>query len=124
MIHDAVVLGGDYSAIQQIDGELSLIINHQPVCDLVNILDGDADLVQETDGDLSLIEILDGQFGVVTEIHGGAYPEYTGSTMITPTTETQTLNTKDKSVLSNITINPIPNNYGLIKWDGSTLTVS
>lgn len=124
MINDAVVLGGDYSAIKQIDGELSLIINHQPVCDLINILDGDADLVQQADGDLSLIEILDGQFGVVTEIHGGAYPSYTGQTIVTPSNETQTLNTKDTSVLSNITINPIPNNYGLITWDGSTLTVS
>ena len=62
---------------------------------LINILDGDADLVQQADGDLSLIEILDGQFGVVTEIHGGAYPSYTGQTTVTPSNETQTLNTKD-----------------------------
>lgn len=49
---------------------------------------------------------------------------YTGATTITPTTETQTLQTANKSVLTDIVIEPIPNNYGLITWDGSRLTIS
>lgn len=52
------------------------------------------------------------------------YPEYTGPTEVTPTQETQVLHTKKRTVLSDITINPIPNNYGLITWDGAKLTVS
>lgn len=52
-----------------------------------------------------------------TEIYDGAY-EWT------PTQSTQTIGIADKKALNNITINPIPQNYGLITWNGSTLTVS
>jgi hypothetical protein len=34
------------------------------------------------------------------------------------------LATAEKVVTRNIVINPIPSNYGLITWNGSTLTVS
>lgn len=49
---------------------------------------------------------------------------YTGETEITPSEVVQYLQTANKIVIDNITINPIPSNYGLITWDGSTLTVS
>lgn len=57
---------------------------------------------------------------------GEAYmPEsYRGSVDITPTADVQVLATQGKVLDSNIIIEPIPNNYGLITWDGSTLTVS
>ena len=55
---------------------------------------------------------------------GSDLPVYTGEITVTPTQETQVLETADHSVLDNITINPIPHNYGLITWDGSALTVS
>lgn len=62
---------------------------------------------------------------VVTRVHSsGDYDPYTGATEVTPTQDTQALNTSGKVLLSNITINPIPSNYGLIIWNGSTLTVS
>lgn len=51
-------------------------------------------------------------------------PAYEGQTEITPSAETQVLQTQGELMLSNITINPIPSNYGLITWDGATLTVS
>lgn len=51
-------------------------------------------------------------------------PAYGGPYEITPNTETQTLETNELYLLDNITINPIPNNYGLITWNGSTITVS
>lgn len=51
------------------------------------------------------------------EIYQGAYD-------FTPTQETQTVYTKDKTLLENITINPIPNNYGLITYNGAFITVS
>ncbi|MBE6160631.1 MAG: hypothetical protein E7158_00215 [Firmicutes bacterium] len=38
-------------------------------------------------------------------------PEYTGATEVTPSQSSQTLNTKDKALTKNITINPIPNTY-------------
>ena len=75
------------------------------------------------DGELSLELETDGELGVVTIGHD-SLPPYTGETVITPTQETQILYTENKTVYSNITINPIPHNFGLITWDGSVLTVS
>lgn len=49
---------------------------------------------------------------------------YRGPYIATASAETQVLQTKDLLLSGNITINPIPSNYGLITWDGATLTVS
>ena len=48
---------------------------------------------------------------------------YTGAYEVTPSGETQTLETKNKRMTDNVTINPIPNNYGRIAWNGTTLIV-
>lgn len=76
------------------------------------------------DGDLSLIIPADGESGIVTKVIGQDLPTYTGVTEVTPTTTEQVLDTSNKVVTRNIVINPIPSNYGLITWNGSTLTVS
>ena len=49
---------------------------------------------------------------------------YDGDYEVTPSAETQTLSTKNRTMVNDITINPIPSNYGLITWNGSTITVS
>ena len=49
---------------------------------------------------------------------------YTGAYEVTPSGETQALETYNKRMTGNVTINPIPNNYGLITWNGSIITVS
>lgn len=54
----------------------------------------------------------------------GIEKEYQGPYEFTPTTETQTVHTTDRVLTDEIVIDPIPNCYGLISWDGSTLTVS
>ena len=59
---------------------------------------------------------------VVKEIVGG--DPYEGSYTITPTAETQSIPTAGKILTQNLTVNPIPSNYGLITWSGSILTVS
>lgn len=51
-------------------------------------------------------------------------PQYSGPYEATPGEETQTLETDALYMRGNITINPIPSNYGLVTWNGSTLTVS
>lgn len=53
----------------------------------------------------------------------GAEP-YEGAYEVTPTSEAQTLSTEGLRMTANVVINPIPNNYGLITWSGSVLTVS
>ena len=49
---------------------------------------------------------------------------YDGPTEFTPSGSTQTIAIENKKALEDITINPIPSNYGLITWNGSELTVS
>ena len=51
-------------------------------------------------------------------------PPYEGAYTVTPSSETQTLSTAGMKMTGNVTVNPIPSNYGLITWDGSTITVS
>ena len=123
-MNNTVVLGGDYTAVDIIDGDLDLLIGTSPQCELLTIMDGDSAVLDVRSGDMELQEILDGEFGAFTTIRSGAYPAYTGPTEITPSNETQTLITAQTSVLDNITIKPIPSNYGLITWNGSTITVS
>lgn len=47
-----------------------------------------------------------------------------GATTITPTTSEQVAVAKGKFTTGVVKVAPIPNNYGLITWNGSTLTVS
>ena len=55
---------------------------------------------------------------------GGARPHYQGQTEFIPSREQQTAPTAGTLVDTDIIIKPIPNNWGLITWNGSTLTVS
>ena len=50
--------------------------------------------------------------------------QYTGPYEVTPNRQEQILNTRDSYLIGNIKVNPIPKNYGLITYDGSSLTVS
>lgn len=50
-------------------------------------------------------------------------PKYEGTYEVTPSQEAQILETTDKMATANIVINPIPQNYGLIVWNGQYLTV-
>lgn len=49
---------------------------------------------------------------------------YEGDYVVTPTQSTQTLSTAGMKMTGDVTVNPIPNNYGLITWNGSIITVS
>lgn len=49
---------------------------------------------------------------------------YQGENHITPDQESHTLKTSGKHLSQNIVVDPIPSNYGLITWNGITLTVS
>jgi len=51
-------------------------------------------------------------------------PEYSGAYEVTPSQETQILETAGLKMTDNVTVNPIPSNYGLITWNGAALTVS
>lgn len=51
-------------------------------------------------------------------------PYYEGAYHVTPTNHSQVLDTSEMRMHDNVTIDPIPSNYGLITWNGSFITVS
>lgn len=58
------------------------------------------------------------------DLYPSDYPEYEGPFEFTPNQEIQVVSIKNQIPHSNLVINPIPNNYGLITWNGSVITVS
>ena len=87
--------------------------------------------IKELKGSLSAQETLAGTLsvgqhlsGLLTIPDGISIEEYDGQYEVTPTLETQTLNTEGLKMTDNVIINPIPSNYGLITWNGSVITVS
>ena len=76
------------------------------------------------DGELSLNIPLDGTPDKVLKVAEYDLPVYDGITEITPSQDTQILQTSNKALTRNIVVNPIPSNYGLVTWDGSRLTIS
>lgn len=87
------------------------------------VLGGDwsSDLV--IDGSCSLDVVRDGSANVITAIKGG-YPVYAGPFEIAPAAEEQVIQMAGCVVPEDIKVGAIPSNYGLITWDGATLTVS
>ena len=63
-------------------------------------------------------------FGVSTQIVTSTVPDYDGPYDFTPSEELQTIETNGYRMTDNVTINPIPSNYGLITWNGAFITVS
>ena len=51
-------------------------------------------------------------------------PRYTGPYEFTPTREEQTVHIENMKATQDITINPIPSNYGLVTYNGSIITIS
>ena len=82
-------------------------------------------------GKLSPVGSLVGKLSGAPQINGALSvpavigpPYYDGEYEVTPSMEVQTLNVGGYIMRSNVTVNPIPSNYGLITWDGARLVVS
>lgn len=54
----------------------------------------------------------------------GQYDPYQGETEFTPGPDPQVVYTRGKVLMSDIVINPIPQQYGLITYNGNVITVS
>ena len=85
----------------------------------------DADGAQEYSLDIeqneSLDYLLDSGVAIVNYIEGEIYD---GPYTVIPSLEPQILNTNGYVLSKDITVGAIPSNYGLITWNGVTLTVS
>lgn len=86
---------------------IELTVGEQPVIDLR--IDDDVGI------DLGVSE------QIVIEDHDTL--PYRGEYEFTPTEDVQTVHINGLRATRNITINPIPENYGRLTWTGNTLTV-
>lgn len=83
------------------------------------------ELVCTLDAPPSLEGTLSNIFEYSAEItQSASYPTYDGDEKVVPCSDPIILNTKDRVLTKDIIIEPVPSNYGLISWDGSSLTVS
>lgn len=87
----------------------------------MDILIGNLSGAERISGELSGNSTLAGEIKAPKQIDR---PIYEGAHEVTPSEEIQILETEGKALNENIVINPIPSNYGLITWNGATLTVS
>lgn len=86
-----------------------------PILSITGTLSSAADIGGTVSGGVSLN-------GVITLPDTGV--PYSGSYSFTPSDVEQIVEIKGLVAKENITISPVPQNYGLITWNGSTLTVS
>lgn len=100
----------ELTSIDQSEADFNILL------DINQIEDYTLDII---DDDFSYI--VDPVIEIVNSIEGEVY---TGPVEIIPSQETQNLDTTNKVLLRDIIVKPIPSNYGLITWNGSTLTVS
>lgn len=120
---DTIVIGGEilHTSVMDGGGE-NLLTCEGELADELIVIDGEMSLTSMADGDGDLLLPCDGEEG--TYIQWSSQTEYTGRYEVTPSSETQVLPTANRIAHQNIVVNPIPSNYGLITWNGSTLTVS
>lgn len=85
----------------------------------------------DINGSISAVGSVDGKVDAVGNISGnlditgaGNVRPYRGEYEFTPTQQEQIIPIEGLKATEDIIINPIPSNYGLITWNGSTLTVS
>ena len=86
------------------------------------ILNGDLSISVVLDGDMSAGAVLDGDLGVFQKVVEA--PPYTGPLTATPGAQPQTFETAGLMLPGDFVVEAVPNNYGLITWNGSTITVS
>jgi len=95
-----------------------LIQDVDPLVLIIGEEDGPEEFIIEDDNDLLPFEV-DGSV-IVSE----GFPVYGGPVTVVPGPETQVLETQYMTVMDRITVAPIPKNYGLITYNGRTITVS
>jgi hypothetical protein len=95
-----------------------IIQDADPLVLIIGDDDGPAEFIIEDENDLLPFEV-DGSV-IVSE----GFPVYGGPVTVVPGPETQVLETQYMTVMDRITVAPIPKNYGLITYNGRTITVS
>lgn len=90
------------------------------ITNLIEII-GSLKMTENITGKLSAAEKISGRINIPEIVRPAAYD---GSYHIIPGQEAQMLDTRGYMMDDDMVIEPIPQNYGLITWNGTTLTVS
>lgn len=85
------------------------------------VIGGEISLLSVMDGEGEIQLTCDGEEGTI--IQYDSHSAYTGEYTITPSSETQVIPIANYIATSNIIVNPVPQNYGLVIWNGSYLTI-
>lgn len=72
------------------------------------VLDGELSLLVSGQADCTLLIPESGEVGIITRYREADYPIYSGPTEVTPKISKQTLATKNKTVMEDITVLKIP----------------
>lgn len=88
-----------------------------------------ADLIVQLECSAELETILQGTGDVTIDVDTQPViithnESYKGDYSVTPSNEQQVIQVKDKTMADNFIVEAIPNNYGLITYNGATITVS
>lgn len=71
------------------------------------VIDGDVSLINQIDGNVSLNAEIDGDVGEIIIVTEHDLPIYTGATVVEPDFNGITLQTANKTLVSNVTVKPI-----------------
>ena len=114
-------MDGRLSPVGELTGQLNVSAALSGGLTAAAVMSGTLSASGGLSGKLTQDAQLQGLLTIPTAINVDAYD---GPYEFTPTQEAQTVNIQYKTALQNITINPIPSNYGLVTWNGSIMTVS
>ena len=83
----------------------------------------DITVTTEREAEIELFPVGPQGIDFIVEGGGGGEP-YTGPYSVTPSQEQQIIPVANKTPTRDIVVEPIPQNYGLITYNGSVITVS
>lgn len=117
---NSATIGGDVSSTQRITSELSE--NGQITASIAGAgsVIGEMKRAAALSGAVSARQKLSGNLATV---YIAGAPHYDGEYEVTPGEQEQIIYTALKVLQQNITVKPIPSNYGRIAYDGAVLSV-
>lgn len=122
-LNEIITLVGQLSPVETITGHVTAVDFHlHPLEDGegFNIVDSQGNIINDFSPE-EQVEALHGNITLPDVVSPAAYP---GPYSVTPADEAQTIPVRGFYMESDLTIDPVPSNYGLITWNGSILTVS
>lgn len=121
ILFEAELLTQDYELLLDEINSYDLTLESNEDYNILLDVDSAQEYNLDIEQDESLNYILDSGVAIVNYIEGEIYE---GPYSVMPSLDPQILKTNGYILTKDITVGAIPSNYGLITWNGMTLTVS